>query len=179
MKPVLALFLASLLAGCASDPMVQTDRDPAVDFRQYHSFAWKQEPPISNPLLKQRIVSAVNAELTGKGWQQVPEAQADLVLVGNVATHEDVALNYYYEGNAWAGWDLRAGGTTGMHRMEQRSYRIGTLIVDVFDAASRRAVWRATAEGTVPQTEEHQSRDALVAVHGMFRDFPAAPAKAQ
>ena len=166
------LVAACLLAACASGPQVQTDHDPAANFRQFSSYAWKQEPPITNPLLKQRIVAAIDAELQARGWQPVPEAQADVVLVGTVAVHEDVVVSYYYDSNAWLGSEWRSGGSTGVQRMEPRAYKVGTLVLDMFDAASRRAVWRATAEGTVPTSEAQQGRDALVAVQRMFAGFP-------
>ena len=170
-----SVFIAAcLLVGCTSGPQVQTDHDPAADFRPYSSYAWTQQPQITNPLLKQRIVAAIDAELQARGWRSVAEAEADVVLVGTVAVHEDVVVNYYYDSNAWVGSEWRSGGTTGVHRMEPRAYKVGTLVLDMFDASSRRAVWRATAEGTVPASEAQQGRDALVAVQRMFADFPRA-----
>jgi len=167
----LALATVCLLAACSSGPLVQTDRDPTARFDAYRTYAWKQEPPISNPLLKQRIVAAVDAELAGKGWQRAPEAVADVVLVGNVSSHDDVSLNYFYEGNTWNGWDWRPGGAP-IRSVEMRSYRMGTFVLDMFDAKSKRAVWRAVAEGTVPESESQKNRDAMRAVQEMFRDFP-------
>jgi len=169
-------LVACLVASCASDPVIQTDRDPAVDLSQYRSYAWKQEPPISNPLLKQRVVAGVDAEMAKKGWQAVPEAQANLLLVGNVSSREDATLDYFYEGNAWAGWEWRAGANRPMQRVELRSFTIGTLVIDAFDASSQRAVWRGVAQGTVPESEEHRSRGATKAIKDMFVDFPRAAA---
>lgn len=178
MKPVALLLALGLLAGCASGPLVQTDRDPSADFQHYRSYGWKQEPAISNPLLKQRVVAAVDAELAAKGWRQAPEAQADLLLVGNVSSRDDIAMDYYYNDVAWSGWDWRWGGA-GMHRIDVHTFKVGTLILDVFDATTKRAIWRATAEGTVPASEAHRSEDAMDAVHRMFADFPTAPASQQ
>jgi hypothetical protein len=174
----LTLALAACLAtGCASGPVVQTDRDPTIDLSHYRSYAWKQEPPISNPLLKQRVVAGVDAELAAKGWQLVPEPQANLVLVGNVSARDDATLDYFYEGNGWVGWEWRPGAVYPMQRVELRTFTIGTLVIDAFDATSKRAVWRGVAQGTVPDSEEHRSRDAMEAVHGMFADFPRAAAE--
>jgi hypothetical protein len=167
-----SLLLACLLAGCASGPVVQVDHDPEAQFLRYGSYAWLQEPPIRNPLLKQRIVGGVDAQLAARGWRKVPMDQAQVMVAGDVSAREDLAVNYYYEGNAWTGGEWRAGGATGMQRMDVRSYKVGTLVIDMFDASSRRAIWRATAEGAVPASEAHQNRDAQEAVQRMFRDFP-------
>jgi hypothetical protein len=60
--------------------------------------------------------------------------------------------------------------------VELRTFTVGTLVIDVFDASTRRAVWRGVAQGSVPESEEHRDRDAAEAIHGMFADFPRASA---
>jgi hypothetical protein len=172
---MLALALAAcLLAGCATDPVVHTDRDPAAAFGGYRSFAWKQEPPISNPLLKQRVVAAIDAELDARGWRRVPEEQADVVLVGNVSARDETSIDAFYDGADWHGWgwrgDILASGLP--RRIELRSFKVGTLVIDMFDAGSKRAVWRATAEGTVAASDARREQDAMAAVRKMFAGFP-------
>jgi hypothetical protein len=172
---ILSLTLvAGLLAGCASGPVVHTDRDPAAAFSGYRTFAWKQQPSISNPLLKQRVVAAVEGQLGSKGWRLVPEADADVVLVGNVSARDEQSIQAFYEGAAWQDWGWRGYGdpALGLRRIELRNYRIGTLVLDMFDAKTRQAVWRATAEGTVPSSDAQREKDALAAVGKMFSGFP-------
>jgi hypothetical protein len=176
MKRLSIVLATCLVAGCASGPVVETDRDPSEDISHYRSYAWRQEPPISNPLLKQRIVSEVDSELARKGWQSVPEDRAEVLLVGNVSSREDATLDYFYEGNGWTGWSWRPGVNSPMQRVELRSFTIGTLVIDAFDANTRRAAWRAVAQGSVPESEKNRTRDAMKAVHAMFRDFPQAAA---
>ena len=55
------------------------------------------------------------------------------------------------------------------------TYKVGTLVLDLFDAKTQRAVWRATAEGTVPSSQERINENAMKAVREMFVDFPTAP----
>jgi hypothetical protein len=181
MKTISCLLAACLASACASGPVVQTDHDPAADFGRLHSYAWKQAPPISNPLLKQRVVAAIDAELAGKGWRQAPEAEADVLLVGNVSARDEQTIDAFYDGPDWSGWGWNriAGGTgPGLRRVEVHNFKVGTLVLDMFDAQSRRAVWRATAEGTVPQSQARIDRDAMAAVRTMFAGFPPTPAPA-
>jgi hypothetical protein len=174
---LLPLLMAACVAtGCASGPVVQADSDPAVDFSRYRTYAWKQPPPIGNPLLKQRVVSAVDAELSGKGWRLAPETDADVVLVGNVAARDETSLSYFYDDSVWYGWNWNPRGPRGVERVELRTFRLGTLVVDMFDADTRQAVWRGVAQGTVPESEARRTRDAIKAVHEMFRGFPPPPA---
>ena len=177
MKPILVLLLSCLLAACASGPAVHTDRDPAVSFAAYRTYGWKQEPAISNPLLKQRIVAAIDAELAGKGWRLVPQTEADVVLVGNVSARDEQTIDAFYDGPGWTGWNWRREmyASGALQRVEVHTYKVGTLVLDLFDAKTQRAVWRATAEGTVPSSQERINENAMKAVREMFVDFPTAP----
>jgi hypothetical protein len=173
MKPMLALTMTCLLGACASGPFVHTERDPAASFERYRAYAWKQEPPIGNPLLKQRIVGAIDGELAGKGWRLVPEPEADVVLVGNVSARDEQTVDAFYDGTDWSGWGWsRQMYPLGLRHVEVRTYKIGTLVLDLFDARTKRAVWRGEAEGTVPTSPARRDEAAMQAVHAMFADFP-------
>lgn len=174
MKPLPILLAACLAAGCATGPVVEVEDDPSIDFRRYHSFAWKQEPPIGNPMLRQRVVAAVDAELAAVGWRRVPEADADVVLVGNVSSREDTSLSYFYAEDDWNGWNWSGQGRR-LNRVEQHTLQVGTLVLDMFDGHTRRAVWRGIAHGMVPESEARRTRDAMAAVRGMFSGFPPDP----
>lgn len=170
----LAWLCLLLLQACAGGPAVHVQRDPAVDFRQYRTYAWTQEPPTRNPLLRQILVAAIDDELAAKGWTPVPDEVADVLLVGNVSSREEPTLDYFYEDSGWDGWIWHGHGLRGMQRIELRVLQVGTLVLDAFDAATRRAVWRGLAQGYVPDSEARRNRDAMTAVHRMFRKFPEA-----
>ena len=173
--PLLACSL--LLVSCASVPRVQTDFDPAAAFASYHSYAWRQEPPVSNPLVKQRLVAAIDAQLAGKGWTRVAEAQADVALVGNVATREEETLETFYGGPDWSDWGWHGVAGVGRYRSTQvHTYTVGTFVLDMFDTKTRQAVWRGTAEGTIPSTPEKTNAAIQSAVTRMFSDFPPVTA---
>lgn len=177
MKRLLPLAVAGLLlAGCASSPVVHTDYDPAATFATYRTYAWRQPPPVTNPLVRQRLIDAIEAQLASKGWTQVAEADADIALVGNVATHEEQTLDTFYGGPDWGGWGWQGVGgiaVSGRYRTTQiHSYTVGTLVLDMFDTHSMRAVWRGTAEGTVPATPEKVNAAVQKAVTKMFAEFP-------
>ena len=180
MRATSFLLVSCLAAGCASGPVVYTDLDPEARFDSYHTYAWRQQPPISNPLLKQRVVAAIEAELDGKGLRLVPEQEADFVLVGNVSARDEQTIDAFYDGVDWDGWGwhptMSAGGTRypggTRYRLEVHTSKVGTLVLDMFDVRTKRAVWRAAAEGTVPTSQAQINDDAMRAVHAMFMDFP-------
>ncbi len=170
---ILSAMVPLLLAACVSAPTVQTDYDPAVTFSRYHTYAWRQEPPVRNPLVRQRLVAAIDTQLQAKGWSRVPEASADIALVGNVATREEQTLDTFYEGPDWGGWGWRGiSGYGGYRTTHVYTYTVGTLVLDMFDTRTKQAVWRATAEGTVPGTPEKVNAAVQKAVDRMFAGFP-------
>ena len=174
MKTLMILAIALMLAACGPHPLVRTDFDPSADFSRYGSYAWRQEPPVSNPLMRQRLIEAIDARLAERGWAKVTEDRADIALVANVATHEEQSLETFYGGPDWGSWEWRhAGGMDDRYRTERiYSYTVGTLVLDMFDTRTRRAVWRASAEGAVPATPEKTREAIRRAVDEMFAAFP-------
>ena len=179
MKGFRSALVALVIAGCMSTPVVQTDFDASTDFSSYGSYAWRQEPAVRNPLMKQRLVAAIDEALAARGWRRVPESQADVALVAHVATHEEQTLETFYDDADWNGWSWRHGGMSVRRPYATRVYRytVGTLVLDMFDTRSRRAIWRATAEGAVPSTPAETSAAIESAVDRMFERFPAVASR--
>jgi hypothetical protein len=184
MKPLVALALACFaLAGCASTPDVHTDHDPAVNFGAYHTYYWAQPPELANPLVQQRIVAGIDARLRAKGWTR-SEDIADIALVANVATSEKQTLDTFYSGGSMGRWGYYGAGGwggVGMGSATTRvnTYTVGTLVVDMFDAATKKAVWRGTASATVPDSPQKVDTQVNAALDKMFADFPPGSAAAK
>ena len=175
MSPRLARVASTLLlAGCASVPVVQTDHDAGTDFSAYSRYAWRQEPATQSPLVRQRLVSAIDAQLQGKGWRKVAEVDAEAVLAVHVASHEEQSIQTFYSDPAWVGWNWHGayGLGGGYATTRVTSYTVGTLVIDMFDTRTRRAIWRATAEGTVPETPEKINAAIDATIPRMFAAFP-------
>jgi len=149
MKSILApLLLAALLSSCASAPTVSTDHDPAANFAGYHGYFWLKQPEGLNPLAGQRIVSGVDAHLAAKGWQQVPQDQADVAVVANVASHEEHDLDTMYTG--MGGWGY--GGWYGA--VYSPGYLVNTTVVRL-----QTRVWGTEGEGKPLWTGVSESVD--------------------
>ena len=171
---LLAIASIALLAACASTPDVQVDHDPAVDFTRYRTYSWAQEPQVSNPLVQQRIVAGVDARLAQRGWTRAETG--DIAIVANVATSQKQTLDTFYSGTGMGGWGWGPGwgayGGMGTATTRVNTYTVGTLVLDMFDASTKRAVWRGTASGTVPETPEKTAAAVNAALDKMFATFP-------
>jgi hypothetical protein len=177
-----AFALLALLAGCASTPDVKTDHDPSVDFSRFHTYYWAQPPNASNPLAGQRIVAGVDARLAARGWQR-QEGSGDIALVANVATSEKQTLDTFYTGSGMGTWGWGPGwgayGGMGTSTTRVNTYMVGTLVLDMFDTSTKKAVWRGTGSGTVPDSPQKTEAAINAGLDKMFAAFPpgAAPKK--
>ncbi len=179
MNRMLIVLLSLLLAACAT-PRVYTDHDPAAQFGQYRTYSWREKAEKAPPLVAQRIVDAVDAQLRAKGWTLAPEG-GDVVLAAHVASRQEYELDTFYSDPYWGGWGWYRGWgmRTGFDTTRVRSYTVGTLVLDMFDARTKQAIWSGTAEGTVPRNPEKLTADIQVAVAKMFADFPPGSAPAR
>lgn len=178
MFAVVALSLA--LSGCASIE-VTTDYDPTTDFTRYQTFAWMEgsgrgtdDPRVGGDLMDQRFRRAIESELVSRGMQKVATGQPDVYVGYQVALDDRVdyqTINTYYG----AGWGYRGVARVGVGTQTYaREYTLGTLVIDVFDAARRELVWRGTGEGRVDVARNPQERQERVneAVTAILEDFP-------
>jgi len=161
-----ALFVLGLFwTGIAEAQKVEHDYDKHANFSQYHTFMWLRQPRMHDPLMAQRVVEAVNAQLTAHGWQQVSEG-ADVGIVANGATQEEQTLATFY--NDFPGWRWGvAEATTTVN-----TYTVGTLVVDLFDTHNKTAIYRAAATDTLSDKAEKNADKLNKAVDKMFKDFP-------
>ena len=166
----LLLLLASILAGCANYN-VQTDQDPAVDFSRYHTYFWKHLPDSGNALMDRRIVAAVDAQLLTKGWRKAPASSAQTALAASVATREAQQMMTYHDnwGPAWQGWGRRG---PVMSTTRVLTYQEGTLVLDLYDAQTKEAIWRGSAMHTVNTNPQKMTRIIEDGVREIFEKFP-------
>jgi hypothetical protein len=167
-----ATAVALMLAACASTPDVQTDFDPAAQFSRYHTYAWTATPEFGAPLMQQRITASIDAKLGAMGWTAASAATADVVIAAHVITREQLSIDTFNPGAGWGGW-----GPPGNGSARVRSYTVGTLVLDIFDAKSKRAVWRGTASSALPKTTDKATAKTQEAIDRMFASFPGATAK--
>lgn len=183
MKAFAIAVLATSLVACASTPTVHTDFDPGANFASFKTYSWAMKPQGGSPLVTQRIVDGVDARLAARGWTQAATG-GDVALAAHIVTSQRQTLDTFYTGSNMGGWGWRGGGWGGGMGMGSatttvRTYDVGTLVVDMFDARTKQAVWRGTASGTVPRTPERTNAAVEAGLDRLFASFPpgSAPAK--
>jgi len=160
--------VAMLVAHVALAQKVTTDYDKDANFSNFKTYMWIKEPNASNPLTNQRIIEDVNAALASKGLKLVT-SDADLGVAAHAATQKQRSLNTFYDGFG-GGW--RWSGGFGTSTTTVNTYTVGTLVVDIFDARTKEALWRGTSSNTLSDNPEKRSESLNKAVAKMFKDFP-------
>ena len=68
---------AVLLTATLWAAKIRTDWDHDANFDDYQTYMWKGGNALPNPLMEQRVISAIESELSAKGIQKV-EADPDM-----------------------------------------------------------------------------------------------------
>jgi len=168
-RTALVLAMLTFVASTVLAQKITTESAPGMDVRSYKTFMWIKQPNVSDPILKQRIVDDVNAQLTAKGYRLVVDG-ADLGVAAHLATRNEKTLNTFYDGFG-GGW--RWGGGFGSSTTTVNSYQDGTLVVDLFDCMTKQAIWRGSAEQELSSDPQKETSNMAKAIEKMFKKFPA------
>jgi hypothetical protein len=151
---------------------VTTDHDPSYDFSKVKTFSVQLANPWGNQLAEKRVVGQTTQALTEKGWSAAASPDASDVVVmlhGSSQTKHD--LNTFYSGMGgygWRGW----GGGMGTATTSVSDYRVGTLVLDIFDAKTKSLVFRGTASGELSDKPEKNQKKLNKVFEKMLKNFP-------
>jgi hypothetical protein len=175
-KVVFVLIGILLLAGKLSAQQVKTDYDRSANFAQYKTYSW-QHVKTKDPLDVDRIKNAVNAALTAKGWTQV-DAGGDVSIVVMEITRTQQTLNTFYDGfgGGW-GWRRFGGGGFGEATTTTDTYKVGTVVVDLFDTKTKQLIWRGTSSDTLSNNSDKNIKNLNRGAEKMFKHFPPGSSK--
>jgi uncharacterized protein DUF4136 len=166
---LVALACMAMIANTVHAQKVTTDFSPGTDFSRYHTYTWGEGRPARDPLIGQRIVAGIEAQLAAKGLRKAGQGEpVDLVVVYQTATDTHTQINTYNSG-AWGGWYWGMGGysSTTVERIP-----VGQLIVDIADLNQKKFIWRGRANGTISSKPEKNSKMIDKALTKMFENFP-------
>src|ERR1700681_4690513 len=163
---------ALLFATAAFAQQVKTDYDRSTNFSQYKTYSW-EKVQTQDPLWVDRIKEAVNTALTAKGLTPVASG-GDISVVAIEMTKNQQSLNTFYDGFG-GGW--RWGGGFGNATTTVDNYKVGTLVVDMFDTKTKALVWRGSASDTLSNKSEKNIDNLDKGVEKMFKQFPPDPSK--
>jgi hypothetical protein len=160
--------VALVALGCAYSIKSNTSYDKGVDFSAYHTFFMLHGNSSGDPLLDQRATTEVETALANRGWVEAPAGEGRAAVVVHAATRTKHNSQTFYDGWGGWGWDgPRLGATNYVE-----DYKVGTLVVDIFDATTKQAVWRGYASDALPNGRTDNGGVTQAAVAKLFDHFP-------
>jgi len=160
---VLSVLFAFTTIALGQD--VHTDYDKHAMFGNYKTYSW-EKVKTTNPLWESRIRDAVDRDSQAKGWQKV-ESGGDVALMAVGSSQNQQEYQTFYDG--LGGW--RWGGF-GETTTTVENYRVGSLVVDMYDARNKQLIWRGVASETLSNKPEKNEKTLDKAVDKMLKDFP-------
>jgi hypothetical protein len=171
-----ALVLSTLaLSAQAQKPRIQWNNQ--YDFAAVETFGWQDTPETSlegiNPFMHSLIKNTIEAELAESGLTEV-DADPDVYVNYHASTATEVQLrsdSYGYGFGAygmgtWGGYyGMSAGPVSTTTRVIE--YEKGTLVVDIWDVASKELVWRGEVTDTLPDNPQKAEKLVVRAIGKM------------
>lgn len=169
---------ALLLTTACTTLQVSVDYDTAADFSRYKTFTLKHGRAPRDPIVENRLDSALEAAITARGLTRVPDG-GDLSIVSHFKFGKETQVNtttYGYGG--WYGWRW---GSLGVQNQTTTVEEIptGTVVVDAVDTKTNKAVWRGIAKDRISNsgTPDGYQKQANDVAKELFGGFPPGPKK--
>jgi len=167
-------FGVLVLAGCSSQK-VNFDYDRQADFSKYTTYDWYEGDHTiaeEDPFAHQRFVAAVDRELAAAGFQKA-SSNPDVYITYHADDEENTVIDTnhfdYGYGDSWY-W----GGGMGMGSSTNtvRTYTTGTLVLDMWDASTKKLVWRGVASDTVSDDPAKNAKKIDQVAKKLFESYP-------
>ena len=160
----LTIGLVAIATGAAARD-IKTDYDGHANFSQYHTYYWGKIKT-ADPLWQNRIQDAVDHELQAKGWQRVDNGgDVAIAAVGSARNQQE----YQTFDDGMGGWRWgRFDETT----TQGENYKVGALVLDLYDAHNKQLIWRGVSEDTLSDKPETNEKNLEQSVNKMLEHFP-------
>jgi hypothetical protein len=149
-------------AAAAHAQKAYIDYDRTVDLSKYQTYAFAKTDAGDTlatraPLAHQHLLDALDQRLQASGQLRKVESNPDVWVTYHVTSQEEATLTTtgYGMGPGWGGGYYWAGGWGGgawaSSTTTVNTYTVGTVIIDIWDAKTEKAVWRGIVSAVVPE----------------------------
>jgi len=197
---LIGLAVSALLPAAAMGQKVSYDYNRDADFSRLKTYAFKDSPTkktttadtttYDNPLMHERIKEAVASQLEGRGLRRAEEHPDVYVITHqtfetqrNYTVYNPYGWGWGGYGWGWSGYNWGWGGygwDPGYTDIQVRDTVVGTLTIELEDAATGKLLWRGVGEKRVHMHSSPEHRDKRVSrgVAKIFKNFPETGAVA-
>jgi hypothetical protein len=162
------LALAVLACSVMLAQDVTTNSMPGTNFAKYHTYKWVavEGATYPNQILDAQIKQSIDSQLAAKGLTKADSDKADLLVGYQTSIDQEKQWNAYGTGG------MRWGG--GMATAQQSTITIGTLVLDMYDPATKQLVWSGRATKTLDPgaSQEKRQKNLDKAMQKLLKNFP-------
>jgi hypothetical protein len=194
MKTILRLLggvtVAASMLPTAAAQKVSYDYNRTADFTRFKTYTFKDCTKTDSPLIDARITTAVAAELGARGFIR-DDREPDMYVTARQAFRTEKEYTAYTTGYGYPwgwgtgwGWGWHPGWDWGWNPswytdVRVRDIVVGTLTIDLTDAATEQLLWRGVGVKDVHASSSPSRIDKRVtrAVAKIFKSF--SPARAE
>ncbi len=142
---VIALLLVTAGTLIAQD--VRYNFMPRTDFSKYRTYKWVNIGGAHpDQIMDTEIKQSVDSQLASRGMTKTDSDKADLYIGYQSAVDEE---------RQWDAWGSRAFGM-GTGSWTSSTISVGTLVLDMYDPASKELVWTGHATKTIDPSSNHE-----------------------
>lgn len=160
--------LLLLICSVATAQDVKSNYMPGTNFAKYHTYKWViiQGGSHPNQIIDAEIKQAIDSQLAAKGLSKVEADNADLYVGYQVAIDQEKQWNAFGMGGG-----LRWGG---MGTATSSTISNGTLVLDMYDPATKQLVWTGNATKTLdPSSNQEKNQKNLdKAMQKLLKNYP-------
>lgn len=160
--------LSWLTAGTLAAQDVKYNFMPGTDFSKYHSYKWVNIEGGSHPnqIVDAQIKQSIDSQLASKGLTKTDGEKADLLVGYQIAVDKEKQWNAYGMGGG-----VRFGG---MGTATSSTINVGTLVLDLYDPATKQLVWTGQATKTIdPSSNQEKNQKNLdKAMAKLLKNYP-------
>jgi len=169
----LVMVLLLLAAGTVPAQDVRYNFMPGIDFSKFHTYKWVAIEGGAHPdqIVDAQIKQSVDSQLSSKGLTKTDDEKADLYVGYQVAVDQEKQWNGYGMGGG-----IRWGG---MATATSSTINLGTLVLDLYDPATKQLVWTGHATKTIdPKSSQEKNQKNLdKAMAKLLKNYPPANQK--
>lgn len=183
---IVSLCCIYILFSNTTNAQITFDFDKDADFSTYKTYSfggWQEDSgKLINDIDKKRILQSFKSELLKRGMDY-QLAEADVVITLFLVVDQKTSTTAYTDYNG--GMGMGYGYGMGYHRpgwgwgmgysttsYSEKDYNVGTFVVDLYDAKSKKLVWQVVNQKTINQNASKRGKTIPKGVAKMMKKYP-------
>jgi hypothetical protein len=153
---------------------VRYNFEQGTDFSKYKTYKWVavENGAVPDQMVDTQIKQAIDSQLVLKGLTKTEDEKADLYITYQAAVSQEKQWNSYSTGMGGPGY-YRWGGM-GTTTTTSSTINIGTIVLDMYDTAAKKEVWRGDATKTLSgeKNPEKRQKNLQKAMTKLLKNYP-------